>query len=530
MNSPFGIGTGIASMAGGVTQGLVEAERENRLWDTQDRAYGIQQADQAIRQKTFEQQVEDRDRARKAYLADLYAQTVNPTQGAASVPSDLPPIDLPEGHPDLPPDAGTTGAGPVNPVGIVPPVSVAGPAFGKSTEPVKGLGLAQATGKTNNIGNYDVMRKQSQGLLQQANDINATIHGELDKSGLDPASEEWQLKKVALERHLGPKRDAAFKAGTDLAHAADSAEVSHNGQQFVTYLEGARAAIKAGDTAKFNHYVALAEPYAKAFSPDAQAAGLYRDPAFLKGLSSERLTAMFDPSSSLPERLSAMKNQDAYDQESVQKELDRQSREREARTHAAAAARPWNTEERIAELSRIPPTQQTPDQKSELAALVNLKRSNALAQGLADDKGLQSVRADVIKLQAIGQNPMASEDDKAQAQAQRMSLIQQLNAQGDYSMGIAQYVPGQAGKHFWNGDTPGQWTTTPPAQGLTPPVLGTGGSGVTAPTPNPVAPPRGIVQPTTKAIPPAVQAKVDALRARKVPEVQITEALKKMGY
>ena len=118
-----------------------------------------------------------------------------------------------------------------------------------------------------------------------------------------------------------------------------------------------------------------------------------------------------------------------------------------------------------------------------------------------------------------------------------LSLIQQLNAQGDYSMGIAQYVPGQAGKHFWNGDTPGQWTTTPPAQGLTPPVqgltppvLGTGGSGVTAPTPNPVAPPRGIVQPTTKAIPPAVQAKVDALRARKVPEVQITEALKKMGY
>ena len=432
MDSPYGLAFGLGQVGAGAMNGLVAASQENRARAVQDRSFNLQQAQDAREQGLYGMRQQDWDRQRAIQDAELRASLLRPNVSTNPITSSIPDVNIPDGHPDsqVKHAIGTAEI----PSGAIAPASM--PSVGLiPSAPSKGsaaVDTAIRTGKANTLANPDSLLASANASLAQANAYNQQIHDEFAKSGMDQNTTQGQIYMQALEKHLGAYRDASYNQALQLRQQADQAKVMTYGQRASNFL-------LKGDVEK-------AAPYLHAMGADPSLfEGMTKKGDFyvLQGgsrFTADALEAMANPNVSQDERMKAM----AHVTDAVIKEQEALSHVRAA--YASAGKEPtWNSEKRIAELTRIP--NRSAADNAELEQLTNMRRDNGLVSDKQTQSKIAGYQRTVVQLQAQLIKAKDAES-RAQIQGQIASGVKMLNELGDFSLGAATVVP-ETTIHHW---------------------------------------------------------------------------------
>ena len=478
----YGFGAALAQMGNGALLGIRQADTENRQRALQDRAFGLQQAQDDRAQGYYDQQTQDHARALAAQMQVLKVAGLDDTSRTfAPAAYSVPDVSLPEGHRDSPTPAGLApprgiedaSGGVANPA---PPA--AAPKGGKgsgSGNPNPQVALAERTGKANALPDPDGYLASANQAISQAEACHNRIAAEMTKSGLDPNSYEGLTFKANLEKRFGSQRDALLGQASQLKQAADTAKS-------LRYAEVASTHILRGD-------IQSATPYLHTIGRDDMAqlvsGGHWNeagDKFMLAGsgknwLSREALVAATNPESTLPQRLDAFKRMD----ETVQKEAENQARIRAAQISAGAA----HYDPKMAAINEL----QQIDQKRAALEAKGLKLdapTEYRAQNLLDAYGINDARAktqnadtnaekvggakDAAKLKRLYAS-FAKADDNG-----KLAIVKELNDMGDFGLGtlVADARGGNSAWGFGLTDPIPTFKIAPPqvpaAQGITQPA------------------------------------------------------------
>jgi len=541
MEAPYGPAFGIAQAANGALQGIVQANMINRQREVQDREFGLQEKRDARDQGLFDARMEEYRRTRQQEESDLLARTRDRKQAHAVVQIKTPDAVLPPDHPDATPDIPEELEAPVSqkdamPLGGLTPARaprgggsspVAGISQGGKTGQAQ-IAIAQNTGKANAIQNHETLAQKANTYYKQANDLNEFIHAEVDKLGLDPNSREWRVAQDSFQRTYGPRVEALAQAGAQAAQEAEMAKRMNYGRSMSNYMLAARDAIERGDKAGFGKYASLASPYLEALDPEGFKSGIHLDPAYIKSLTPEVVDAIFKPSTSEKDRLDALRRMSEMREKALDRSLDRSrigAQYNDPMENRLRAMREADYQYGIKPKAQGGLGLVPAESATRADGLLASNRYKAYGMANADTrigtgivnefKAREGAELGERKLEASiglgggGAVPMPQQAPAPQAQQiSPESWAMTVNALKRAGLSDDQITKRMAG-----------FTTTPAVAAPPPGLPGS------AP-----ATPSGITQGGGKALPPAIQAKVDALRTRKVSEAQITAALKQMGY